>query len=148
MTVGSNVIAKVIFFAHSLQLHASTREVATSQPNKKVCKNLHLFVFFPLGTRDSHQHGLRRGPPPLGRLPGAHAAVRRLEEGVGHQGDQHGGVPPPQARPLPPRFHPQRHQRKTSSSCCSSLSTRPRYLVTSGSSSSSASVLCHLPFFT
>lgn len=103
-----------------------------------VFKNLHCFFFSPfkpLGTRDSHQHGLRCGSPPLGRLPGAHAAVRRLEEGVGHQGDQHGGVSSPQARPLPARFHPQRHQRKSSS-----LSTVPRYLITSDFSSSSISV--------
>lgn len=64
------------------------------------------------GTRNPHQHGLRCGAAPLGRLPGPPAALRRLEKSVGHQGDQHGGIPAPQARPLPPRLHPQRHQRK------------------------------------
>lgn len=68
-----------------------------------------LDLFQSAGTRNPHQHGLRRGAPPLGRLPCPHAAVRRLEEGVGHQGDQHGGIPAPEACPLPARFHPQRH---------------------------------------
>lgn len=32
---------------------------------------------------------------------------------MGHQGDQHRRIPTPEACPLPARFHPQRHQRKT-----------------------------------
>ena len=60
-----------------------------------------------------NHHGLCRGPPPLGGVPGAPAAIRGLEESVGHQSDQHGGIPPPQTCSPPTRLHTQGHQRKT-----------------------------------
>ena len=63
----------------------------------------------PPGPRHPRGHGLRSSAPPLGGVPGAPAAVRGLETSLGHQGDQHRGVPAPQACPLPPRLHPQRH---------------------------------------
>lgn len=61
------------------------------------------------GARHPHRHGVRGGAPPLGRVPRARAAVRGLEAGVEHPRDQHGGVPPPEAGPPPPRLHPRRH---------------------------------------
>lgn len=70
---------------------------------------LPVLVYLFVGTWNPHQHGLRCGAAPLGRLPCSHAALRRLEKSVGHQGDQHGGIPAPKARSLPARFHPQRH---------------------------------------
>lgn len=54
-----------------------------------------------LGARDPDGHGLRGGPAPLGRVPRARAALRRLEEGVERGQHQHRGVPAPEARAAP-----------------------------------------------
>ena len=72
---------------------------------------LHLLTDVRLvaGARHSDGRWLRGGPAPLGRLPGTQPAIHSLEEGLGHQNHQHGGVPAPEARAAPQGLHPQQH---------------------------------------
>lgn len=64
------------------------------------------------GAWHSHKHGLCGGSPSLWSVSHPFAAVRGLEESVGHQSDQYRGVSPPQTRTLPQGLHTQWHQCK------------------------------------
>lgn len=61
------------------------------------------------GARDPGPQRLRGGPAPLRRLPRPPPAVRGLAQGLGRPGDQHGGVPAPEARPAPEGLRPRQH---------------------------------------
>lgn len=70
------------------------------------------------GAWHSDKHGLCSGPPSLWSVSHPFAAVRGLEESMGHQSDQYRGVSPPQARTLSQGFRAQWHQCKNAKLLC------------------------------
>lgn len=59
------------------------------------------------GPWHSHRYGLCSGSAPLWGLSSSQSALWGLEVCVGHQGDQHWGIPSSEASSLPPWLHPQ-----------------------------------------
>jgi len=74
-----------------------------------MCLTSHTHLSAPPGARRPGGHGLRRGAAPLRRVPGAPAAVRGVAPRVEHPGDEHRGVPSPEAGALQEGLQPQRH---------------------------------------
>lgn len=70
------------------------------------------------GAWHSHKHGLCGGSPSLWSVSHPFAAVRGLEESMGHQSDQYRGVSPPQTRTLSQGLCTQWHQCKNAKLLC------------------------------